>query len=81
MQKSSFSNYTGLFGRGNYLIRELLALVEHCEQHPQTAAQLEALFNADVGRVQAAITAAKARTQSSGPGGGPLSQPEPPEGG
>lgn len=72
MQKSNFSNYTGLFGRGNYLIRELLALVEHCEQHPQTAAQLEALFNADVGRVQAAITAAKARMASSGFGGGLL---------
>lgn len=71
MLKSDFSNYTGLNGRGTYLVRELLYLVEQAEQHPQTAAQLETLFNADVARVQAAITAAKARTIMSGPGGGP----------
>ncbi|UVB02979.1 hypothetical protein IVIADoCa2_2 [Xanthomonas phage vB_Xar_IVIA-DoCa2] len=75
MLKSDFSNYTGLFGRGNYLVRELLALVEHAEKHPQTAAPLETLFNADVSRVQAAITAAKSRAESSGPGGGPLGNP------
>jgi hypothetical protein len=61
MLKSDFSNYTGFYGRGNYLIRELLGLVEHAEQHPQTAAQLETLFNADVARVQAAIDDAKDR--------------------
>lgn len=72
MLKSDFKNYTGLFGRANDLHHELLALVEHAEQHPQTAAQLETLFNADVALVQAAITAAKARTVSSGPGGGSL---------
>lgn len=72
MRKSDFSNYTGLFGRGHELVCSLLALVEHAEMHPQTAAQLETLFNADVARVQAAITAAKARTESSGPGGGSL---------
>ena len=77
MLKSNFSNYTGLYGRGNYLLRELLSLVEHCELHPQTAGQLETLFNADVTRVSAAITAAKARTQSSGPGGGVISEPDP----
>jgi uncharacterized protein YjdB len=59
--KSEFSNYSAVFGRGNYLTRELLALVEHAEQYPQTAAQLETLFNADVARVQAAIGAAKDR--------------------
>jgi len=59
--KSDFSNYSAVFGRGNYLTRELLALVEHAEQYPQTAAQLETLFNADVARVQAAIDAAKDR--------------------
>lgn len=75
MLKSDFSNYTGLFGRGNYLARELLALVEHAEKHPQTVAQLETLFNADVSRVQAAIAAAKSRAESSGPGGGPLGNP------
>lgn len=79
MLKSDFSNYTGLFGRGNYLVRELLALVEHAEKHPQTAAQLQALFTADVTRVQAALTAAQARTESSGPAGGPLPAPEEPE--
>lgn len=72
MLKSDFSNYTGLNGRGNYLVRELLYLVEQAQQHPQTAAQLETLFNADVARVQAAITAAKARPRMSGPGGGPI---------
>lgn len=82
MLKSDFSNYTGLFGRGNYLVRELLALVEHAEKHPQTATKLETLFNADVARVQAAITAAKSRAESSGPGGGILpTDPEPEQGG
>lgn len=61
MLKSDFSNYSAVFGRGNYLTRELLALVEHAEQYPGTAAQLETLFNADVARVQAAIDAAKDR--------------------
>lgn len=61
MLKSDFSNYSAVFGRGNYLTRELLALVEHAEQYPMTAAQLETLFNADVARVQAAIDAAKDR--------------------
>ncbi len=61
MRKSDFSNYTGLYGRGAELARELLALVEHAEQYPQTAAQLETLFNADAERVQAAIDAAKDR--------------------
>lgn len=37
MLKSNFQNYTGLFDRGTYLNRELLALVEHAEMHPQTA--------------------------------------------
>lgn len=72
MLKSDFANYTGLYGRGNYITRELLMLVEHAEQHPQTAAQLSAKFNADVALVQAALTAAALRTVMSGPGGGQL---------
>ncbi|AMW36110.1 hypothetical protein HOR13_gp05 [Xanthomonas phage XAJ24] len=80
MIKSDFSNYTGLFGRGNYLVRELLALVEHAEKHPQTAAQLQDLFTADVNRVQAALTAALSRDESSGPNSGLLPEdPEPEE--
>lgn len=72
MQKSDFtSNYTGLFGRGNYLHRELLALVEHAEQHPATAAQLLAQFQKDATLVLDALIAAGARTQSSGPNSGP----------
>lgn len=67
MLKSDFSNYTGLYGRGNYLIRELLALVEHCEKHPQTAAQLKALFDADATRVDTAMADALERTKLSGP--------------
>lgn len=71
MLKSDFSNYTGLNGRGNYLVRELLYLVEQAEMHPATAAQLQALFTADVNRVQAALTAAQSRDESSGPNAGP----------
>ncbi|UGL61156.1 hypothetical protein [Xanthomonas phage MUD8-T1] len=80
MQKSDFSNYTGLSGRGNYLVRELLYLVEQAEMHPQTAEQLQALFTADAARVQAALTAAADRTRMSGPAGGDLPQPDPEEG-
>lgn len=79
MLKSDFSNYTGLYGRGNYVARELLMLVEHAEQHPQTAAQLLAKFNADSARVVAAITAAQSRAESSGPNSGELPAPDEPE--
>lgn len=67
MLKSDFSNYTGKYGRGNYLVRELLLLVEHAEKHPQTATELQELFDADVLRVQDALTAAAARVKLSGP--------------
>lgn len=77
MMKHDFNNYNPVYGRGQYLVRELHLLVEHAEKHPQTAAQLQTLFNGDVARVQAAITAAIARTESSGPGGGLLPQSEP----
>jgi uncharacterized protein YjdB len=59
--KSEFSNYSAVFGRGNYLVRELLALVMHAEQYPGTTEQLQTLFNADVARVQAAITTVLSR--------------------
>lgn len=72
MLKSDFQNYTGLFGRGTHLNSELLALVEHAEMHPQTAVQLKAKFDADVAVVQAALTAAAGRTESTGPGGSTL---------
>ena len=55
MLKSDFSNYTGLFGRGNYLVRELLALAEHGQMNPGSRAAMLAAFNADVARVQAAL--------------------------
>lgn len=61
MLKSDFSNYTGLYGRGNYLARELLLLVEHGEKYPMTALQLLAKFNADQARVRNALTAALGR--------------------
>ncbi|QGH45079.1 hypothetical protein [Bacteriophage Titan-X] len=79
MQKSDFpSNYTGFYGRGNYLHRELLMLLEHAEQHPQTAAQLQSRLTADIAVIQTALTAAAARTKMSGPGGGDLPvEPEP----
>ncbi|UUR56228.1 hypothetical protein pXoo2106_45 [Xanthomonas phage pXoo2106] len=80
MLKSDFpGQYTGLYGRGDYIRRELQLLVEYAEQHPQTAAQLQAIFSGDVALVQAALTAAQSRTQSSGPNSGPLPDPEPEE--
>lgn len=72
MLKADFHNYNPYFGRANYLVRELHLLVEHAEKHPQTAAQLQALFTDDVSKIQAALTAAQSRAESSGPGGGPL---------
>lgn len=77
MLKSDFNNYNPVYGRGQYLVRELHLLLEHAEKHPQTASQLQALLTADVARVQAAMTAAMTRAESSGPGGGELAQPEP----
>lgn len=72
MQKSDFAaNYTKIYGRGNYLHRELLDLVEHAEMHPQTAAQLLAAWDADAAIVRAALVAAQLRDGMSGPGGGP----------
>lgn len=72
MQKSQFtSNYTGIFNRGNYLHRELLALIEHAEMHPQTAAQLLAQFQKDAALVLDHLTAAGLRTSSSGPNAQP----------
>ena len=55
MLKSDFSNYTGRYGRGTYLVRELLALAEHGQMNPGSRGELLALFNADVARVQAAL--------------------------
>jgi hypothetical protein len=75
MLKSDFSNYTGLNGRGNYLVREMLYLIEQGEMHPATAAQLRALFAADAARVDAALVAAAGRVQMSGPNGGPRDIP------
>jgi len=76
MRKSDFKNDPTIFGRSNYLIREMLALVEHAEMHPQTAAQLSALWSGYNTQVSAALTAAEARTEMSGPGGGPLPEEE-----
>lgn len=76
MQKSDFpSNYTGLYGRGNYLHRELLMLLEHAEQHPATAAQLLSRLTADVNVIAAGLGEAANRTQMSGPNGGPRPAP------
>jgi len=79
MLKSDFpSNYTGLYGRSNYLHRELLLIREYAEMHPQSAAELGALLAADYAVIAAAITAAASRDEMSGPGGGPLPvEPEP----
>lgn len=76
MQKSDFpSNYTGLNGRGNYLHRELLYLVEQAEMHPQSAVQLLAKYDADAAVVRSHLVAAAARPTMSGPGTGPRNVP------
>ncbi|QEG09658.1 hypothetical protein CPT_Pagan_055 [Xanthomonas phage Pagan] len=80
MQKSDFpSNYTGLYGRGNYLHRELLMLLEHGEMHPQTAQQLYDRLTADTAVILTALGLAAQRTESSGPNSGTLPTPEEPE--
>ena len=76
MRKSDFSTRPSIFGRSNYLIREMLALVEHAEQHPTSAADLLAYWDANAALVRAALVAAEDR----------LPEPEPevpvdPEGG
>lgn len=79
MKKSDFSTRPDIFGRSNYLIREMLALVEHAEKHPQTADELSTWFTAQSALVDAALLAAQDRTEMSGPGGGdrPDDEPEP----
>lgn len=78
MKKSDFNTRPDLFTRSNYLIREMLALVEHAEMHPQTAEQLSTWFTTQSALVDAALLAAQDRTEMSGPGGGPLPvEPEP----
>lgn len=79
MLKSDFSNYTGVYGRGPQFVRELQLLVEHAEQHPQTAEQLLTLVGVDWLKMSAALLAANSRTISSGPGGGPLPSRTPEE--
>jgi hypothetical protein len=64
MLKSDFSNYTGLFGRGNYLVREMLALTEQGQMNPGSKAALLTLFNADVARVQAALGATQTEEET-----------------
>lgn len=76
MQKHDFQNNPMIFGRSNYLVREMLALVEHAEQHPTSAVDLLAYWDANAALVRAALVAAQDR----------LPEPEPevpvdPEGG
>lgn len=61
MIKSDFENYVPYLGRSNYLTRELLALVNHAELYPSTAAQLLALFDLDVPKVRGRLEAAAQR--------------------
>ncbi|UYA98828.1 hypothetical protein IVIADoCa7_2 [Xanthomonas phage vB_Xar_IVIA-DoCa7] len=61
MIKSDFENYVPYLGRSNYLTRELLALVNHAELYPSTAAQLMALFDLDVPKVRGRLEAAAQR--------------------
>ena len=61
MQKHDFQNNPMIFGRSNYLVREMLALVEHAEQHPTSAADLLAYWDANAALVRAALVAAEDR--------------------
>ena len=61
MQKHDFQNNPMIFGRSNYLVREMLALVEHAEQHPTSAADLLAYWDANAALVRAALVAAQGR--------------------
>ncbi len=57
MRKSDFSTKPSIFGRSNYLVREMLALVEHAEQNPTSAAELLAYWDGNAALVRAAIEA------------------------
>lgn len=81
MQKHDFPTAHTFFNRYRELNRELLALVEHAEKHPQTSEQLDTYFTTCSTIVNASIDAAKLRTTSTGPGGGPVNTPEGEEGG
>lgn len=61
MRKSDFTNRPQIFGRSNYLVREMLALVEHAEQNPTSAADLLAYWDANAALVRAAVVAAQDR--------------------
>ena len=63
MQKHDFTNQPLLFGRSNYLVREMLALVEHAEQHPTSAADLLAYWDTNAALVRAALVAAEDRLE------------------
>lgn len=55
MRKSDFSTRPGIFGRSNYLIREMLALVEHAEQNPGSASELLYYWDTNAALVRGAI--------------------------
>lgn len=74
MRKSDFTNRPDLFGRSNYLIRELLALVEHAEKHPGSAEDLLAYWGINSSLVQGAISGAV-------PAPDPEPDPDPVDGG
>lgn len=76
MQKHDFQNNPMIFGRSNYLVREMLALVEHAEQHPTSAADLLAYWDANAALVRGALVAAQGRLPAE-----PDPDPEDPEGG
>ena len=58
MRKSDFSTRPSIFGRSNYLIREMLALVEHAEQNPGSASELLDYWDTNAALARAAIAAA-----------------------
>lgn len=58
MNVTDLSNYTPVYGRGAKLHRELTELVRYFSVHPNSAADVAALFEADAAKVVAALKAA-----------------------
>lgn len=75
MRKSDFLGPSGLYGRMNYLVREMYLVAEHIQKHPQASAPLQTVVAANVGILNAAILEAQGRDENSGPGGGPFTTP------
>lgn len=73
MLKSDFISRPELYGRINYLNREMYLVAEHVQKHPQASGPLQTMLAANIAILNAALTEAQGRDENSGPGGGPFS--------